>query len=128
MKALTILIVFAVSAFAESSVRSFTAEELVNLALSDNPELRFYEQQGTALPKPSDTRSPVIPQPLDFPSRENFRRAVLNLDAELARFYLAEFRFALASPLESDGVPGRDGDERHCQRPCFTHLDARKDA
>ena len=99
MKTLTILIVFAVSAFAESSVRSFTAEELVNLALSDNPELRFYEQQGTALPKPSDTRSPVIPQPLDFPSRENFRRAVLNLDAELARFYLAEFRFALAGQV-----------------------------
>jgi outer membrane protein, heavy metal efflux system len=99
MKALTILIVFAVSVFAEGSVRSFTPEELVNLALSDNPELRFYEQQGTALPKPSDTRSPVIPQPLDFPSRENFRRAVLNLDAELARFYLAEFRFALAGQV-----------------------------
>jgi cobalt-zinc-cadmium efflux system outer membrane protein len=99
MKTLTILIVFAVSAFAESSVRSFTPEELVNLALSDNPELRFYEQQGAVLPKPSDTRSPVIPQPLDFPSRENFRRAVLNLDAELARFYLAEFRFALAGQV-----------------------------
>ena len=57
----------AVSAFAESSVRSFTPEELVNLALSDNPELRFYEQQVSALPKPSGAKSPIIPQPLDFP-------------------------------------------------------------
>ena len=42
----------AVSVSAESSVRSFTPEELVTLALSDNPELRFYEQQVSALPKP----------------------------------------------------------------------------
>jgi outer membrane protein, heavy metal efflux system len=99
MKTLAVLIVFAVSALAESSVRSFTPEELVNLALLDNPELHFYEQQVAALPKPSDAKSPVIPQPLDFPSRENFRRAVLNLDAELARFYLDEFRFALAGQV-----------------------------
>jgi cobalt-zinc-cadmium efflux system outer membrane protein len=99
MKELAVLIVFAVSALAESAVRSFTPEELVNLALSNNPELRFYEQQVAALPKPSSAMSPVILQPLDFPSRENFRRAVLNLDAELARFYLAEFRFALAGQV-----------------------------
>ena len=99
MKTLAVLIVFAVSALAESSVRSFTPEELVNLALSNNPELRFYEQQVAALPKASSAMSPIIPQPLDFPSRENFRRAVLNLDAELARFYLAEFRFALAGQV-----------------------------
>jgi hypothetical protein len=77
MKALSVLIVFTISALAESSASSFTPEELVNLALSNNPELRFYEQQIPALPKPSDTRSPVIPQPLDFRSRENFRRAIL---------------------------------------------------
>ena len=99
MKTLAVLIVFAVAALAESSVRSFTPEELVNLALLNNPELRFYEQQVAALPKASSAMSPVIPQPLDFPSRENFRRAVLNLDAELARFYLAEFRFALAGQV-----------------------------
>ena len=99
MKALAVLIVFVVSALAESSVRSFTPEELVNLALSNNPELRFYEQQVAALPKASSAMSPIIPQPLDFPSRENFRRAVLNLDAELARFYLAEFRFVLAGQV-----------------------------
>jgi hypothetical protein len=84
MKTLAVLIAFAVAALAESSVRSLTPEELVNLALSNNPELRFYEQQIAALPKPSSAMSPVIPQPLDFPSHENFRRAVLNLDSELA--------------------------------------------
>ena len=99
MKTLAVLIVFAVSALAESSVHSFTPEELVNLALSNNPELRFYEQQVAALPKPSSAASPTIPQPLDFPSRESFRRAVLNLDTELARFYLDEFRFALAGQV-----------------------------
>jgi cobalt-zinc-cadmium efflux system outer membrane protein len=99
MKTLAVLIGFAVSTLAESSVHSFTPGELVNLALSNNPELRFYEQQVAALPKPSSAASPIIPQPLDFPSRESFRRAVLNLDTELARFYLDEFRFALAGQV-----------------------------
>ncbi len=91
-----LLLTLATSALAETAVRSFTPEELANLAMSGNPELRFYEQQVAALPKPSGAKPPVVSQPLDFPSRENFRRAVLNLDAGLARLYLDEFRFALA--------------------------------
>ena len=89
----------AVSVSAESSVRSFTPEELVSLALSDNPELRFYEQQVSALPKPSAPKPPNIPQPLDFPYRESFRRAVLNLDGDLARLYLAALRFVLTGTV-----------------------------
>ncbi len=101
MKVVPLLISAAltVSASAESSVRSFTPEELVPIALSDNPELLFYKQQVSALPKPSNTKLPIIAQPLDFPSRESFRRAVLNLDAGLARFYLAVFRFVLAGTV-----------------------------
>jgi cobalt-zinc-cadmium efflux system outer membrane protein len=96
---LMISVALTVSASAESSVRSFTPEELVPIALSDNPELLFYKQQVSALPKPSTTKLPIIAQPLEFPSRESFRRAVLNLDASLARFYLAVFRFVLAGTV-----------------------------
>ena len=101
MKFVPVLIfaALAVSALAESSVRSFTPEELVTLALSDNPELRFYQEQITALPKPSAAKPTTIPQPLDFPYRENLRRAVLNLDVDLARLYLAAFRFVLAGTV-----------------------------
>ncbi len=101
MKLVPVLIfaALAVSALAERAVRSFTPEELVTLALSDNPELRFYDQQVSVLPKPSSAKLPIIAQPLDFPSRESFRRAVLNLDAGLARLYLAVFRFALAGTV-----------------------------
>jgi outer membrane protein, heavy metal efflux system len=91
--------ILVLSVLAESPPRSFTTEELVSLALSDNPELRFYEQQVSALPKVSETKLPVIVQPLDFPSREDFRRAVLNLDATLARLHLAVFRFVLAGTV-----------------------------
>ena len=99
-----ICVALAISVSAESLVRSFTPQELVTLALSDNPELRFYEQQVSALPKPSSTKLPIIAQPLDFPSRENFRRAVLNLDAGLARLYLAVFRFALAGTVRLKAI------------------------
>ena len=99
-----ICVALAISVSAESLVRSFTPEELVTLALSDNPELRFYEQQVSALPKPSSTKLPIIAQPLDFPSRESFRRAVLNLDAGLARLYLAVFRFALAGTVRLKAI------------------------
>lgn len=101
MKIVPVLIsvALAMSVFAESSMRSFTSEELVTLALSDNPELRFYEQQVSALPKPSSVKLPIVAQPLDFPWRENFRRAVLNLDDGLARLYLDAFRFALAGTV-----------------------------
>ena len=101
MKIVPLLIsaALAASAAAESSERSFTPEELVTLARSNNPELRFYEQQVSALPKPSAAKPPAISEPLDFPSRVSFRRAVLNLDAELARLYLAVFRFALTGTV-----------------------------
>ena len=101
---LLICVALAISVSAESLVRSFTPQELVTLALSDNPELRFYEQQVSALPKPSSTKLPIIAQPLDFPSRESFRRAVLNLDASLARLYLAVFRFALAGTVRLKAI------------------------
>ena len=106
MKVVLVLIcvALAISVSAETLVRSFTPEELVTLALSDNPELRFYEQQVSALPKPSSTKLPIIAQPLDFPSRESFRRAVLNLDASLARLYLAVFRFALAGTVRLKAI------------------------
>jgi cobalt-zinc-cadmium efflux system outer membrane protein len=106
MKVVLVLIcvALAISVSAETLVRSFTPEELVTLALSDNPELRFYEQQVSALPKPSSAKLPIIPQPLDFPSRESFRRAVLNLDAGLARIYLAVFRFALAGTVRLKAI------------------------
>ncbi len=90
---------FAAAALAEESHPSFTPSELAGLALSANPELSFYEQQVAALPNPSGAKPPVVPQPLDFPSREKFRRALLNLDAGLARLYLDEFRFALGGEV-----------------------------
>lgn len=76
-----------------------TAERLVAEALQNNPELRFYTAQIAALPKPAKSDSPWIPLPLDFPSREKLRAAVLDLDAGLAKLYLAEFRFALAGTV-----------------------------
>jgi outer membrane protein, heavy metal efflux system len=94
-----VFVALALSVSANSATRSFTADELVRLALSDNPELRFYEQQVSALPKVSDAKLPIIPEPLDFPSRETFRRAVLDLDANLARLHLAAFRAVLAGTV-----------------------------
>jgi outer membrane protein, heavy metal efflux system len=84
---------------AQSPGRSFTAEELVALALSQNPELRFYEQQVSALPKASSAKPPIIAQPLDFPFRDNFRRAVLSLDTGLAELYIEVLRFGLAGAV-----------------------------
>jgi outer membrane protein, heavy metal efflux system len=84
---------------AQSPGRSFTAEELVALTLSHNPELRFYEQQVSTLPKASSAKPPIIAQPLDFPFRDNFRRAVLNLDTSLAQLYIGVLRFALAGAV-----------------------------
>lgn len=76
-----------------------TPDELVEEALKNNPELRFYTAQIEALPKAAQIATPTIPFPLDFPSREKFRASVLNLDKELAELYLAEFRFALAGTV-----------------------------
>lgn len=106
-----LFLTLAASALAETLPHSFTPEELASLALSGNPELRFYEQQVAALPDPSDTKTPVVPQPLDFPSREKFRRAVLNLDAELGRLYLDEFRFVLGGEVRLKAMEYRDAAE-----------------
>ena len=82
-----------VSAWAE------TTDDLVAEALKNNPELSFYAAQIAALPKATPLAAPKIPVPLDFPSREKLRSAVLNLDEELAKLYLTEFRFALAGTV-----------------------------
>ena len=99
MKMLALSLALAGSALAETAAPALTPEELAGLALAGNPELHFYEQQVAALPEPSGAEPPVVPQPLDFRSRESFRSAVLNLDAGLARLYLDEFRFALAAEM-----------------------------
>ena len=101
MKVLPVMISAAlvICVSAETEVSSFPPEELITVALSDNPELRFYEQQVSTLPKPSSVKLPIVAQPLDFPGRENFRLAVLNLDDGLARLYLAVFRFVLAATV-----------------------------
>lgn len=94
-----LIFLLAVTTAGLASEPAFTPDQLVTIAASDNPELRFYEKQVAALPKPVQATAPEVAQPLDFPSREAFRRAVLNLDADLARLYLAEFRFILASEV-----------------------------
>jgi cobalt-zinc-cadmium efflux system outer membrane protein len=91
MKTLLLFLAMTTAAFAAE-----TPDQLATLAASGNPELRFYEKQVAALPKPLDLTAPEIAQPLDFPSREAFRAAVLDLDAGLARLYLEQFRFVLA--------------------------------
>ena len=97
---LWILFAWALSAVAEHEVAVLTPDEFSIMALSDNPELRFYEQQVSALPKPSGAKPlPTIAQPLDFPSRESLHRAVLNLDAGLAQLHLELFRFVLAGTV-----------------------------
>ena len=99
MKRILFFFALTTSAFASEPAPALTPDQLVAIAVSDNPELRFYEQQVAALPKPLQAKAPEVTQPLAFPSREAFRRAVLNLDADLARLYLAEFRFVLASEV-----------------------------
>jgi cobalt-zinc-cadmium efflux system outer membrane protein len=51
------------------------------------------------LPKATSGDLPAIVQPLAFPSRAEFRSAVLNRDAELARLYLDEFHFVLGGEV-----------------------------
>lgn len=87
------------AAFSALGAFAQTPDELVTEALKNNPELRFYTAQISALPKPAQISSPKIPFPLDFPSREKLRMAVLNLDKDLAELYLAQFRFALAGTV-----------------------------
>jgi len=91
------LIIFA--ALTAITGRAATVDQLVAEALQNNPELRFYTAQIASLPKPAKSEAPKIPMPLDFPSRQNLHAAVLNLDAELAKLYLAEFRFVLAGTV-----------------------------
>lgn len=96
MKTFFFSIILAVSVTAGQAE---TADQLVAEALQNNPELRFYTAQIATLPKPAKSEAPKIAIPLDFPSGEKLRAAVLNLDAELAKLYLAEFRFALAGAV-----------------------------
>lgn len=76
-------------------------EALVAEAMKNNPELAFYEAELGAIRsgKSRKSNSTEIPQPLDFPSREVLRRAILDRDADLARLALDEFRFVLASSV-----------------------------
>ncbi|MDX2081262.1 MAG: hypothetical protein SFU53_10800 [Terrimicrobiaceae bacterium] len=94
-----LLFLSALTVLTAITVRAETADSLVAEALKNNPELRFYTAQIAALPKTTQSAAPKIPFPLDFPSREKFRAAVLNLDKELAQLYLDEFRFALAGTV-----------------------------
>ncbi|PTX97103.1 hypothetical protein DB345_07980 [Spartobacteria bacterium LR76] len=95
MKRLLILLALAGKVCGEP----LTPDQMAGIARSDNPELRFYQEQVAALPKPSWVEAPEIMQPLDFPSQPVFRRAVLDLDRELAKLYLAEFRHVLESEV-----------------------------
>lgn len=95
MKPFFLLLTLTSIVFAEKPV--MTPNQLATIVLRENPELRFYEVQVAALPKAVQTTAPKIDQPLDFPAREAFRRAVLNLDRDLAQLYLAEFRYILAN-------------------------------
>lgn len=89
----------ALTASALAAEPTVTLDELVQKALTDNPELGFYQRQVAALPQPLASEAPEVPQPLDFPSGEDFRHAVLDLDTELAGLYLEEFRFVLAGTV-----------------------------
>ncbi|MBN8708695.1 MAG: hypothetical protein BGO12_14185 [Verrucomicrobia bacterium 61-8] len=100
MKRLFILLALAGNVWAEA----LTPDQLAGQALSDNPELRFYTEQAAALPRPAKASAPEIPQPLDFPSQAALRRAVLDLDRDLARLYLAEFRYVLESEVRLGAV------------------------
>ncbi len=103
MKCFLILLALAGNIWAEA----LTPDQLAGFALSHNAELRFYEGQVAALPKASQVEVPEIPQPLDFPSRPAFRRAVLDLDRDLARLYLAEFRFFLENEVRLNAMEYR---------------------
>jgi cobalt-zinc-cadmium efflux system outer membrane protein len=83
--------------------RAESIDALIKEAAANNPELAFYEKQVAALPK-TLADSPTIPQPLDFPARESFRAAVLNLDSTLAQLYLEQFRFVLAATVRLKAI------------------------
>lgn len=70
-------------------------DQLASLAASNNPEFRFFSEQVAALPRPSNSAAPKVAHPLDSPSRNGLRRAVLDLDPKLAGLYLEEFRYVL---------------------------------
>lgn len=100
MKRLFLILALAGNVWAEA----LSPDQLAGQALSDNPELRFYTEQVGALPTPAKASAPEIPQPLDFPSQAELRRAVLNLDRDLARLYLAEFRYVLESEVRLGAI------------------------
>lgn len=95
MKILRFIICF----IALTLVSSFAAapKEIAESVALVNPEWKFYSAQVAALPDPLKIEVPIVGQPLEFPSRDKMRAAVLGLDAGLARLYLAEFREVLES-------------------------------
>ena len=95
MKTLRFIICF----IALTQVSSFAAspKEIAESVALVNPEWKFYSAQVAALPDPLKIEVPIVGQPLEFPSRDKMRAAVLGLDAGLARLYLAEFREVLES-------------------------------
>lgn len=98
MKRLLLFIILVAGA-----ARAETIDALIGEATAKNPELAFYERQIAALPR-ALADSPTIPQPLDFPAREQLRAAVLNLDAPLARLYLEQFRYVLAGEVRLKAI------------------------
>lgn len=92
-------LIYVCAGFLVATASAQTPDELVAEALANNPELKFYTAQIASLPKATQSQSPKIAFPLDFPSRGKMRTAVLNLDKELAELYLAEFRFALGGTV-----------------------------
>jgi len=85
-------------------VQAETIADLTAEALRSNPELRFYEAQLAALPKGSETKPPVLEQPLGFRSSDALRDALLNRDRELVALYVDEFRFALAAEVRLKAI------------------------
>lgn len=94
-----LLALFGLSGSLFAAELPLTPGQLALEAAANNPELRFFEKQVSALPGPTSGDLPEIPQPLQFPSRDEFRGAILALDVGLARLYLEEFRFVLSGEV-----------------------------
>jgi cobalt-zinc-cadmium resistance protein CzcA len=82
---------------AEVPAPEVTIGALVEEALANNPELKFYEAEVSGVKMPAT--AVAIPQPLNFPARATLRQAVLNQDPELAKLSLAEMRIVLAAQV-----------------------------
>lgn len=128
-----ILFGLTLSAFAESAKNDFSIEELIAEALSQNPELRFYEaevsaakgqrtqaglwknpevsgeygekrvKEDSSLTKEGYSRGISIAQTFEFPGKGSLRKAIAAKNTELAEMGLAQFRLALASKVDHLG-------------------------